>query len=109
MNLVRVVVIEPLKRPEIRAIVPQLAILRALVGGNIEHVTLDGPARIGLYCNEDGKGLDLPWCRDLPNGDNIRGTFLVAKADADGEMISLSEAEAAEWARRCTPMMMDVP
>jgi hypothetical protein len=65
----------------------QLADLQALVGGLVQHVPLR--ERLGLWCNEEGRLLDLPPNRVVPGVDLIHGPFFLAAEDGDGEFVSI--------------------
>ena len=77
----RVLVVEPGKRPVVREIETGLDPLQKTVGGLIEAVyPFEEP--VAIICNEEGKLLELPLNRALldENGrvyDIIAGTFLV--------------------------------
>ena len=83
----RVLVVEPGKRPMVREIETGLEPLQAAVGGLIEAVyPFEEP--VAIVCNEEGKLLELPLNRALldENGsiyDIIAGTFLVVGLTED--------------------------
>lgn len=61
-----------------------------LVGGYIENVNLgDG---IVLTCDEEGKLKNLPANFVLP-GDVVAGTAFFCRVDAEGECVSLTDAD----------------
>jgi Domain of unknown function (DUF3846) len=75
--------------------------LQALVGGDIETVSL--PGGIVIVCNEEGRVMDLPPNRPLrdANGevyDVLHGPFFVCSCDDEGDFVSLTP-EQAERAR----------
>ncbi len=88
----RVLVIEPMKKPLVKDISPGLESLQNEVGGGIEVVyPFDDP--VGIICNEEGKLLSLPLNRALYAAEDadspleiydvIAGTFLVAGLSDD--------------------------
>ena len=93
----RAVVIKPGQPPEIRDIGSDLASLQALVGGYIEHVSLEN--NIGFLVNEEGKLLGLPQNGIIYYGDALVGTVVIVKS-GDGDFCSLTEAEAEEYRGR---------
>ena len=61
--------------------------MQALVGGYIERVVLrDG---IDLWCNEEGKLLNLP-PNQFYGDDMICGQFFVARSNRDGKLVNLN-------------------
>ena len=83
----RVLAVEPGKRPVVREIETGLEALQKAVGGLIEAVyPFEEP--VAIVCNEEGKLLELPLNRALldENGkvyDVIAGTFLVVGLTED--------------------------
>ena len=83
----RVLVVEPGKRPMVREIETGLEPLQKAVGGLIEAV-YPFEELVAIVCNEEGKLLELPLNRALldENGkvyDIIAGTFLVVGLTED--------------------------
>ena len=80
----KVVVVEPQKKPVVRDIDPGLESMQKIVGGSIEAVyPFDDP--VALICNEAGKLLNLPLNRALRDDDGnvydiVSGTFFVCAA-----------------------------
>ena len=80
----KVIVVEPQKKPVVREIDPGLASMQKIVGGPIEGVyPFDEP--VALICNEEGKLLNLPLNRALRDDDGnvydiVSGTFFVCAA-----------------------------
>lgn len=93
--MIVVVVQEPGKEPEKRAVENRLEALQAIVGGLIEVVTVQAWALRGfdVIVNEEGKLAELPFNRRLEHH-TIVGTLLVSKHDPEGKQISLTEEEA---------------
>ena len=85
----RVIVVEPKKKPMVRDIDAGLESMQKIVGGPIEAVyPFDGP--VALICNEEGKLLNLPQNRALRDDvgnvyDIISGTFFVCAAPPDSD------------------------
>jgi len=93
---IQVLKVEPGRAPEMVTMSNTLEAFQAAVGGYIETVGLDANAT--LICNEEGKLAVLPANRQV-NGDTIAGTFLIA-GNEDGDFCSLSDADAAHYAKR---------
>ena len=93
----RVLVVEPGRRPMVKEIETGLEPLQAAVGGLIEAVyPFEEP--VAIVCNEEGKLLELPLNRALldENGhvyDIIAGTFFV---------VGLTEDNFGAWTMRCS-------
>ena len=94
----KVLVVEPNKKPEVRKIGNGLESMQAVVGGLIEAVyPFDDP--VALICNEEGKitGLPLNRCLRDESGeiiDIIAGTFFLCGTPADSDSFtSLTEEQ----------------
>ncbi len=80
-NPMKVLVVEPMKRPYVQEIDGSLASMQKLVGGTIQAVyPFDDP--VALICNDEGKLMNLPCNRFLYDEqrnpyDVICGTFFV--------------------------------
>jgi len=68
--------------------------LQTLVGGYIECVQLNG--EFDLWCNEEGRLLELHANIRLPGTGVICGDVFVARHDGEGETLSLTEQEAKD-------------
>ena len=85
----KVIVIEPQKKPVVRNINSGLEAMQKIVGGSIEAVyPFHEP--VALICNEEGKLLNLPLNRALRDGDGavydiIFGTFFLCAAPPDSD------------------------
>ena len=85
----RVIVVEPKKKPEVREIGDSLESMQKIVGGLIETVyPFDEP--VALIANEEGKLLNLPLNRALRDDegtvyDIISGTFFLCAAPPDSD------------------------
>lgn len=83
----RILVIEPKRRPEVREIEDSLEVMQEIVGGLIQPVyPFDEP--VALICNDEGKLMNLPANRALRNKDGqiydiVFGTFFLCGASAD--------------------------
>ncbi|MCF2664392.1 DUF3846 domain-containing protein [Oscillibacter valericigenes] len=85
----RVIVVEPKKKPMVQDICSDLASMQKIVGGSIQAVyPFDQP--VALICNEEGKLLNLPLNRALRDDvgnvyDIISGTFFLCTAPPDSD------------------------
>ena len=85
----RVIVVEPKKKPMVQDIGSDLASMQKIVGGSIQAVyPFDQP--MALICNEEGKLLNLPLNRALRDDvgnvyDIISGTFFLCAAPPDSD------------------------
>ena len=83
----RVLVVEPERRPEARGIDDSLHTMQGIVGGLIQPVyPFDDP--VALVCNDEGKLMNLPANRGLRDKDGqiydiIFGTFFLCGVPAD--------------------------
>lgn len=101
----RVIVVEPQKKPVVQDIDTGLASMQKIVGGSIEAIyPFDEP--VALICNEEGKLLNLPLNRALrdENGavyDIISGTFFLCAAPPDSDRFeSLSDQQVRTYLER---------
>lgn len=82
----KVLVIEPMKKPVVREIESGYESLKSIVGGYIEAV-YPFEDKVGIICNEEGKLLGLPLNRALYNDggiyDILSGTIIVAGLGED--------------------------
>ena len=107
----KVIVVEPQKKPVVQDIDPGLESMQKIVGGSIEAVyPFDEP--VALICNEEGKLLDLPLNRALRDEDGavydiISGTFFLCAAPPDSDLFeSLSDQQVRTYLERfSTPEM----
>lgn len=85
----RVLVVEPERRPEAREIDGSLHTMQGIVGGLIQPVyPFDDP--VALVCNDEGKLMNLPANRGLRDKDGqiydiIFGTFFLCGVPADSD------------------------
>ena len=101
----KVVIVEPQKKPEVREIGSGLESMQQIVGGLIEAAyPFDAP--VALICNEEGKLLDLPLNRALRDSrgdvyDVIAGTFFLCSAPSDSEHFeSLTDQQVKMYMER---------
>ena len=98
----RVLIVEPEKKPYAKEIDGKLETMQKLVGGLIQ-VLYPFEDRVALVCNDEGKLLGLPLNRALrgENGqpyDIISGTFFLCAAPADSDDFqSLTEEQVARY------------
>jgi len=107
----RILVVEPERRPEPREINGSLEEMQSIVGGLIQPIYPFEDA-IALVCHDEGKLLNLPANRGLrdENGkiyDIIFGTFFLCGAPPDSEHFTSLTPEQEERYRRLfyTPEM----
>ena len=101
----KVIVVEPQKKPVVQNIDPGLESMQKIVGGSIEAVYPFADP-VALICNEEGKLLDLPLNRALRDGDGevydiISGTFFLCAAPPDSEHFeSLTDQQVKSYMER---------
>ena len=83
-NPMKILVVEPMKRPYVQEIDGSLESMQKLVGGTIQAVYPFPEDAVALICNDEGKLLNLPYNRFLYDEqkqpyDVICGTFFVGK------------------------------
>ena len=100
----RVLVVEPEHRPEVREIDDSLTAMQKIVGGLIQPIYLDGS--VALVCNDEGKLMGLPANRGLrdENGqicDIVCGTFFLCGAPPDCDhFTSLTQEQVERYRKR---------
>ena len=106
----RVLVVEPECRPEVREIDDSLKAMQEIVGGLIQPIYLKNS--VVLVCNDAGKLMDLPANRGLrdKNGqlyDIVCGTFFLCNAPPDSDhFTSLTSEQIKQYRERFyTPEM----
>ena len=107
----RVLVIEPEHRPEVREIDGSLEAMQSVVGGLIQPIyPFDDP--VALVCNDEGKLVGLPANRGLRDRDGqiydiVCGTFLLCGAPPDSDHFTgLSSEQINRYRKRFyTPEM----
>lgn len=96
----RVLVVEPERRPEVKEIDGSLKSMQEIVGGWIQALfPFDEP--LALVCNDEGKLMNLPANRGLRdrNGqiyDIVCGTFFLCGAPADSDHFTSLTPEQIE-------------
>ena len=107
----RVLVVEPERRPEVREIDDSLKAMQEIVGGLIQPIyPFDDP--VALVCNDEGKLMNLPANRGLRDKnrkiyDIVFGTFFLCGAPADSDHFTSLTPEQIEQYRKMfyTPEM----
>ncbi len=107
----RVLVVEPERRPEVKEIDDSLKEMQGIVGGYIQSIyPFEEP--VALVCNDEGKVMNLPLNRGLrdKNGqiyDIVSGTFFLCGAPADSDhFTSLTPEQIEQYRKRFhTPEM----
>ena len=96
----RVLVVEPERRPEVKEIDDSLKEMQGIVGGYIQAIyPFEEP--VALVCNDEGKLMDLPANRGLRNKDGqmydiVFGTFFLCGAPADSDHFTSLTPEQIE-------------
>ena len=100
----RVLVVEPERRPQEREIDGSLSAMQGIVDGFIQPIYLE--ESITLICNEEGKLMNLPANRGLRGMDGqicdiIFGTFFLCGVSEDcGRFISLTSEQIEKYRER---------
>lgn len=95
---IQVLIVEPMKLPQVATIPNKLAELQQIVGGYIQVIAPFNDTA-AVICNEEGKILGMPLNR-LVGNDIIAGTFVIAGCSIeDGEFISLTDSQIDEYQR----------
>ena len=111
----KVIVVEPKKKPMVQDIGSGLEYMQKIVGGSIEAIyPFEEP--VALICNEEGKLLNLPLNRALRDDegnvyDIISGTFFLCAAPPDSEHFeSLTDQQVKTYMERFAmpEMFLDV-
>lgn len=97
---IKVVLIKPLKKPEIVEIGSDLKSMQGTVGGLIESLC-PFDEEVALVCNEEGKLIGLPYNRVLTGTDGkvsdvIAGDFFICGAK-DEDFESLTDEQAKRY------------
>ena len=107
----RVLVVEPERRPEVKEIDDSLKEMQGIVGGYIQSIyPFEEP--VALVCNDEGKVMNLPLNRGLRDKDGqiydiVSGTFFLCGAPADSDhFTSLTPEQIEQYRKRFhTPEM----
>ena len=96
----RVLVVEPERRPEVREIGDSLKAMQEIVGGYIQPIySFDDP--VALVCNNEDQPMNLPANRGLRGKDGqlcdiVFGTFFLCGASADSDHFTSLTPEQIE-------------
>lgn len=93
----RVLMVEPGKKPYAADINNDLEAMQRAVEGLIEPIDLD--EGITMVCNEEGKLLGLEGNRRVGR-DIICGTFFICGSNEEGEFISLTDEQLEMYSQR---------
>lgn len=107
----RILVVEPERRPEVREIDGSLKSMQEIVGGLIQPVyPFDDP--VALVCNDEGKLMNLPLNRGLRGNDGqiydiVSGTFFLCGVPPDSDQfVSLTPEQIERYEEKFhTPEM----
>lgn len=99
----RILVVEPEHRPEVREIDGSLEAMQNIVGGLIQPIYLDDS--VALICNDEGKLMNLTANRGLRDGDGqiydiVFGTFFLCGAPSDCDHFTSLTPEQIERYRK---------
>ena len=101
----RVIVIEPKKKPMVQDIGSDLESMQKIVGGFIQAIyPFEEP--VVLICNEEGKLMNLPLNRALRNDagevyDIVSGTFFLCAAPLDSDrFVGLTDQQVKTFMER---------
>ena len=95
----KVIIVEPLKKPYEREIDSNLESMQKIVGGYIQAIYPFEDGEIALICNDEGKLISLPLNRALRDEDGtvydiVAGTFFLCRAPMDSDRFeSLTESQ----------------
>ena len=97
----RILIVEPERRPEVREIDGSLKSMQEVVGGLIQALNPFAESGVALVCNDEGQLLGLPANRGLrdKNGriyDIVCGTFFVCGAPSDSDHFTSLTPEQIE-------------
>lgn len=95
--IIRVVIVEPMKKPYKKLIPNTLEAFNEIVEGHMESMIIGSTkkgVKIGIVWNEEGEILKLPYNRKILNFDTLVGTFFITAYNTQGDNISLTELEA---------------
>lgn len=103
LSKIKVLVVEPQSKPYIAIIDNDLESLQAMVGGNIELVSLSDSA--DMICNEEGKLMNLPANRRFGN-DVIAGRFIIVGSDGGEHFTSISQEDIKSYSQQFSDIEM---
>ena len=101
----RVLVVEPERRPEVREVDGSLKSMQEVVGGLIQSVPLIGDFDTVLVCHDEGKLMNLPANRGLRDEtgqiyDIVCGTFFICGVPRDSDYFTSLTPEQIERYRK---------
>lgn len=96
-DMLRVLVVEPYKKPYEANIVDDYRTFQRIVGGTFECIYEDSNSVI--YCNDEAKLIGLDGNRMI-KGDIIAGTFVITGDDHLGGSISLTDEQIEKYTAR---------
>ena len=88
--MITVVTVRQNQPAKVEEIDGSLESMQAIVGGYVEAVHVHALRGVDLFCNEDGIELELPG-----NGCGIRGSYFFVRHNAEGNPVSLTNADIA--------------
>lgn len=99
----RILLVEPERRPEVREIDDSLNAMQDIVGGLIQSIYLDDA--VALVCNDEGRLMNLPANRSLRDKDGqiydiVCGTFFLCGAPPDSDHFTSLTPEQVERYRK---------
>ena len=103
-DVLRILVVEPERRPEVKEIDGSLKTMQGIVGGYIQAIYPFNDS-VALVANDDGKFMNLPANRGLrdKNGqiyDIVCGTFFICGVPADSDYFTSLTPEQIERYRK---------
>ena len=102
LSMLRIVVVEPGRKPYATEIEHELHAMQKLVGGTIQGLS-PFDDEVMLVANDEGKLLDMPLNRTLKDADGqiydiLAGTFFICGAPAgDSDMTSLTQEQVDRY------------
>lgn len=96
---IRILVVEPMKKPYTTDIANDFEAMQKVVGGDIEFVPLPD-SDCHIYCNDEGKLDGLPGNRRMDNDDIICGTFFICADGGEGNDTSLNDEQVERYMTR---------
>lgn len=112
----KILVVEPGKKPEIRDIDGSLKSMQEIVGGTIEAI-YPWADPVALICNDEGKLLGLPLNRALVDEDSgqiwdmVAGTFFLCGVPEDSDSfgsLSVSQLEKYRTIFACPETILQI-
>lgn len=110
-GVLKILVFKPGESSQILEIEDEVTAMHGVVGGWIEIFGIGRPPGLREFvcvCNDNGKLMNLPPNRVMPNGNTIVGTFFIAAREMRGgepDVVSLTEDEIAFLRMNLEPRM----